>query len=274
MKSKLAVVFDTFFIAFMFFIIAYFWLFKIIKNAFFTLFCSISLSVLLFYIFFKFFLKKYKLNKISFQDQKLAKNCIEKLMFMDTETLINFYSNLLNVKHIKGNIFTGTKSNFYISTKHKLDDKDFMLANDYYLKNKDKELSFIATSVSEEFTALMKACPTSYNLFSMADLFLIMKERNIFPENVEQSNQKTKRFANIKTKLSTSITKTHFKEFFFSGLSLILISTVIPFSSYYLIFGSILLSLALISLFIKNKNPTNVLSEKNLSTLIKDVTNK
>lgn len=275
MKSKLAIFFDTFAIVFILFIILYFWLYKLIKNAFFTLFSAISVSVLLFYFIFKHFIKKYKLSKLSLQDQKLAKKCLEKLRFMESESVNKFYEKLLNVKHNSGNIFVGSKSLFYISTKHKLDDKDFMLANDFYLKNgNEKALSFIAANVSDEFTKLIANSPTNFYVFSETDLFLVMKEQKIYPDNIETSAPRQKRFNEVKSKLASSITKSHFKEFFFSGLSLIFISIVIPFSSYYLIFGSILLILSLISLFIKNKNSSGVLTDKNLSSLIKDATNK
>lgn len=275
MKSKIAIFFDTLFICFIIFVIIYFWLMKLIKNAFLSLFCSISLSILIFFFVFKFSIKKFKLNKISIQDQKFARKCFEKLRYLDSTSSNKFYETLLDISHINGNIFNGTKSVFYISTKHILTDLDFMTAYDYYLTNKiNSELSFISSEVSESFTKLVQNSPIKINMFSETDLFLIMKEKNLYPEAKSETQNNPKKFSIAKTKLTSSITRTHFKEFFFSGLSLIFISVVIPFSTYYLIFGSILLLLSLISLFIKNKTPANILLDKNLSTLIKDVTNK
>ncbi len=282
-KSKLAVIIDSLFISFIIFILLFFWVHKIIKNAFLSLFCSIFISLLAFFIIFKFLTKKFKLKNITFKEEKFEKECIYKLKYMESQSLINFYETLLNAKNVDKNMYKNDSTIFYISTKARLSEIDFNSAYDYYLltsktQNTDFVLCFIGSSVTNEFTNLLENSPVKFNLFSEHDLYIIMKDKNFYPENINPNTtpQKSKKFSTIKSKFSSSITRSHFKELFFSGISLILISIVIPFSSYYLIFGTILLILALVSLFIKNKSPTNSLNKNQtlLSLIKKDVTKK
>ena len=97
----------------------------------------------------------------------------------------------------------------------------------------------------------------------------IMSQKNLYPiqkDTIKIIPYKTKFKNNIKTKCE-SVTSKHFKEFFFSGLSLLFLSLVVPFSNYYLITGTFLLIVSIISLFRKNtdtsSNNSNFLIENN-----------
>ena len=85
----------------------------------------------------------------------------------------------------------------------------------------------------------------------------LMHKKNLYPipkQEIKKIKFNKKLVEITKSKLS-NITKSHFKEFLFSGLSLLLLSLVIPFSSHYLIIGTILLTISIISLFRKDFSP-------------------
>lgn len=275
-KSKLAIFFDTFVVVIIIFVLSYFWTTRLSKNAFLGLFVSLLLSFLVFILIFKHSIKKYKLDKITFRDQKLSKICFQKLRFMPTNNLIQYMEKLLNSKHISNNIFKNENSYFYVSVKTTLSEKDFFSALEHIENLNESCISFICLSADDNFIKLANEYANEYNkninVFMDVDLFLIMKENNMYPENTNVETKKQKKITALKKKFSSSINRFHFKEFFFSGLSLIVLSMIIPFSTYYLVFGSVLLLLALISLFFKgNKNKTTT-KTKTLLELTKDVT--
>lgn len=273
MKSKLGVIIDCLFICFALFLIEYFWILRLTKNAFLSIFCSILIYILTFIAIFKLSLKKYKLNKITLSDQKFAKKCFLSLMFCDNETQKNFLEKLLNCNKVYKNLYENDDKLFYVNLKTTCTESDFHEAYNYVVNSKNqKPLYFICSKTSNEFKQLLSDSPIKFELFSEVDLFLLMKDKNIFPSTPDNPVTKKQYAGQLKAKFSKSLTRSHFKEFFFSGLSLVVISIVIPFSLYYLIFGTFLLILSIISLFFKNSEPA--LSKTTLSSLIKDATKK
>jgi hypothetical protein len=103
-----------------------------------------------------------------------------------------------------------------------------------------------------EYTAQAAACARTIpagNLTLLSDgkLFMLMKERNLFPELPEP--QKTKAPPRLPMLLSIAFTRKKVKNYLFSAAALIFASIFIPYSLYYRIFASILLAAALISCF-------------------------
>lgn len=274
MKSKIGIIFDTLAVCFVLFIIEYFWLSKVLKNAFLCCFFLNLLNILTFFVIFKFSVKKYKLEKISMEDQKFAKTCFETLRFLNKEEYNNFFKQLLNCTEFTGNIFENDTAFFYVNLKKCCDEEDFFSAYNFKLStDSSKPLCFICLNASSEFLNLISSSPINFDVFNETDLFLIMKEKNLFPTIRETPKSRVQKLSSLKAKFTGSITHSHFKEFFFSGVSLVVISVVIPFSTYYLIFGTFLLVLSIISLFIKNRTLT-VKSKATLSELVKDATLK
>ena len=259
-------------ICFVLFIVEYFWLYKLIKNAILCIITSILLNILTFIAIFEFSIKKFKLKKISFQDQKLAKKCFNELIFMKSKSLVTFLENLLSSKHISNNLYENDEATFYVNLISPCNERDFHEAYNYILSN-NKPLYFICSKATEEFQNLVANSPIKLEVFSEVDLFILMKEKNLYPFQLEPQPSPRQNVLNLKNKFKNSITKSHFKEFFFSGLSLIVISIVIPFSIYYLVCGTLLLLLSVACLFFKN-NTTVKKSKNSLSAIVKDATNK
>ena len=257
-KSKLSIFFDTLTISLLISFLTYIWINRYLKNAILSYFiCNITL-ILLFFVIFKFLLKKYNLNKMRNLDTKNANIYLNHLIYSTEINNKKFFEKLLDSKQIYKNIFENNSDYFYIEIKNKLTENDFHRANDFYLSsNTNKQLSFICNNYTDDFKNLISSSPIKYNLFYFYDLFAIMKLKNIFPYKIQLNNDRFKKLKKFKTKVLSSLTKNHFKNFLLSGLSLVVASLFIPFSYYYLLSGSFLLVLSIICLFNKNKKLKN-----------------
>lgn len=268
-KSKLAILFDTFIISIISCFVLFLWIQRYLKNAFLSLFICIFISVLLFCAIFLQQIKNHNLKRLKFKDAKIAENCFSYLTFCQNNNYVSFFEKLLSCKHMDGYIFENTKFIFYINLKTTLSEKDFFIANEHYLSNnKTKNLIFISASNNEQFLKLTESSPNKSMLYNKSDLFDIMKTLNIFPKQTSNQPVKKPSLKMRAKKLSLSLTRNRFKDFFVSGLSLLSISLFIPYSLYYLIFGSILITLSLACLLNKHKSPLPK-KQESLLTLIK-----
>ncbi len=253
-KSKLAITIDSIFLSFISSLICYVWLKFYLKNAILITFFSILVFFLVFFVFFYFQNKKYKNLNLSLADKKLSEKCLNFFLFSDDENYNSFLQKLLSAKHIDGFIFENQNNYFYINLRWSVDDKDFFQANKFIQSNEhSKELIFICHNQEEKFLTINKLSPTPFKVFLFNSLFKIMKQKNLLPATYA-FKQKTKRekLKSFKNNFLESLSKRKFKEFFFSGLSLIVLSIFLPFSFYYQIFGTFLLILSVICIFVKN----------------------
>lgn len=266
-KSKLAIFFDTLFLCLVVDVIIFVWINKLTKNAFFSILICNIISILLFYFIFLHFLKKHKLAKIKNSDIKKLEIILTNLAFSTNKKYNNFFERLLNAKHIDGYIFANEKSYFYINTKTALDATDFLIANNYYKSTKSNiPLCFIGSNFSESFNNMVNSSPTKYLCFKSSDLLSVIKNSNTLNDYYVSNNTSLK--LKIKSKIPLILSRKNFKSYFFSGLSLITFSLFIPYSIYYLVIGTLLLILSLLTLFSKKQIQNN--SNTSLSDLIKN----
>ena len=273
-KSKLGIFIDSLFSSSIISVILFIWLNKFLKNAFLITFLSILINILLFILFFSFGIKKYKLTKIKFNDKVFANNCFINITLMKGSQLEIFFKKLLNVDAITKHFFINNSSCFYINLYSDCTKQDLVSANNTYLSLKtNMPLIFITTNYTPEFQEFAKNLPYIYYLFYFDDLFNLMKENNIYPISKTEP-QKNSFLSHIKlllSKFTTSFTKSNFKNFFFSGLSLLAISLFIPYSIYYLIIGTSLLVFSILCLLSKNKTFTKQEKQSLDSFIKKDV---
>lgn len=264
-KSKFAIIVDNISLSFILFIILYFWINKLLKQSIISLVVSLVLSII-------FFIVKVVLS--SKKRQKVINGKKEKELFLLSKnnlkySLINnslkYLESLLNSKYIGNNVFENEQSYFYINFYNNLNCYDFIIANNFYLQsNKSKSLHFICDSISEEFNNLIENSPVKYQIFYFNDLFEIMKIKNTYPTNIGINRNKNKiNLKQIKNKMIDIFTKIKFRDTFFSGISLVLLSIIVPYSLYYLIVGSILLLLSFVSIFVKSIKKNEPPSDNN-----------
>ena len=155
-----------------------------------------------------------------------------------------------------------------------MDSYDFYIANDFYKNIEDKmPLIFICDNFSDDFSAILKNSPIKFNIFLIENLYNIMQIKNIYPVNISNIVDKKTTISlnklrlllkNLKTKIIIILENTKFKSSFFSGLSLVFLSAFVPFSLYYLIIGSSLLTISFFSIFIKAKSK-NIIQNQNIN---------
>lgn len=270
-KSKLALIIDSIIISFTLSSISFLWLRKFLKNANLVYFFSILINLLCFILFLFLFYKSNNKKLFKNSNEKFIKDSLKFLLVCDTKTYNEFLSKLTNSKPLEKYFFKANENFLYINLKTELTSNDFFEAQELFLKNKSDEnakLFFIFNSKNKSFDELILLSNLNPVLLSSETIVKLMKQKNFYPITAETKPKKTlKQKVNLLIKSKTKgVTKSHFKEIFFSGLSLLFISFVIPFSNYYLVIGSILLLVSIVSLFRKD----TVQENNNTDFLFKD----
>lgn len=265
-KTKTAIFFDSLFVSILLSFLSFLWIRKYTKNAFFSYFVCILILFLIFFSIFLHFIKKYNLSTISSKQAKQIDFVINQTTYFSENEYINFFEKLLNAKHISGYIFLCKNLYFYINTKTNLDANDFHIANNFYLKsNKENNLCFIGNGTTNDFTKLILSSPNPYTVFQTSELIpLVAKSDMINTPTTTKPKYKDK----IKSKLPIILSRKNFKNYFISGVSLATLSIFIPYSFYYLLIGSLLILISIITLFFKNYEPTQ--TKQSLKDIIKD----
>ena len=267
-KTKISIYFDSLLISFSSFVVLFLWINQKIKNAKTSFFVCIFITMLIFYVIFKHLNNKYNLSKIKSFEQKHAFSCLEKLTFSSEEFCQNFINSLLNSHTLSDKLFENEQFYFCINLKTISDENLFHCANNFFLKTSmSKPLIFITNEQSDSFQKLISNSPIKYKSADFYELYSLMKHNNYYPENINNSKVRQKNLKNFKNKLSQSLSRKSFFKYFISGLSLIILSIYIPFSFYYLLFGSLLFIFSILCLFSKSNHQTK--TNTDLISLIK-----
>ena len=175
-KTKTAIAFDTFFVTIICFLILYSWFYKILKNAFLSLFICNLISICIYITIFKVEIKKYNLKNIKNKELNFAKDCLKTIQYFSTSEEKTFFENLLNSTQIEPKIFINQNSLFYINLKQPLSSHDFFKAHalktDTFL---NKDLSFICESIDDSFKSKNENFSSPYTVYNFTDLFKLMK---------------------------------------------------------------------------------------------------
>lgn len=255
-KTKLALILDSFFISSLIGLVSFLWLRKFIKNAIWVNFFSILIILLSFIVILLILLKSNNKKIFKNNNEKFLKQCINFLIVSDKKTYSTFLCKLLNCNEIFENMFKLEDNFLYINIKSTMTAKDFFDAQELFFKHKtdNSKLYFIYRNKDKDFDELLSLSPFNFSILSFEILTKVMTQKNIYPiENnqpaIKQKRNYLKQFLKSKT---TAITKSQFKHIFVTSLSLLFLSFIVPFSNYYLIVGTILLIISIISLFRKD----------------------
>lgn len=257
-KSKLALFIDSLSISFLISSIIYLWMRKIIKNANLVSFFCILIFLLSFILIFYLFLKNNEKSIFKINNEKFINSCINHLVACSMQEYSNYICKLLDCKLIENFYYKKANKLFYINLKTSLTDKDFFEIQEY-IHNKfiDTTCIILYRKKEKSFDDIFELSSSQFILLNYEILKSVMFQKNIFPIENKQTNKtsfKDKLKTTLKTK-TAGINRKHFKELFFSGISLLFLSLIVPFSNYYLIIGTILVSISIITLFKKNYTP-------------------
>lgn len=260
-KSNFALFIDSLFLSFSITFIIYLWLNKIYKNANLVNFISIIVLILSFILFLFFFFKHNNKLISKSNNEKFLNKCINSLILSSNLDYKNFICKLLNCSHIENYTYKLEDKIIYINIKTELSSNDYFNMQEIVFTNSIQatKLYFIYKTKNKSFDDIISISNYEIELISFEILAKLMTQKNIYPiqkESTTKHSLKNKIINNFK-KQYQSITNKHFKEFFFSGLSLLFLSIIVPFSNYYLITGTILLIISIFSLFRKNIEPSS-----------------
>lgn len=259
-KSKLALILDSLFISFLVTFVLFIWLNHKTKNANLLHFFLILINLLLFVALLLILFKRNKKRLFSSNNEKYLSECLNYLIQCNDKAYSDFLSKLINCKKITPMFYKFKNNYLYINIKTCLTPKDYFVAQELFFNHKlnNEKLIFIYYKKDKSFDEIIAISKLEFHLISYDTLLELMIQNNIFPiekNNPQKTSLKQKLRTSIKSKTS-AITKSHFKEIFLTSISLLFLSLVVPFSNYYLITGTILLIISIISLF-KKDFPSN-----------------
>jgi len=254
-KSKLALVIDNLFCSIFIFAIIFVWVRRITKNAILSLIFSISMSLTAFIVILYHSLKKHHKQNLNISNKKFIDECMNFLIYAPKHTYINYIENLFSATHINSYIFKTETFYLYINLKYDSTDKDFQnLIEIISQENKENFIVFLITkSTSKSFDELILNSPYKLTPIPILSLKKLMEQKSFYPIAIDNLKAKNKKQLLLKYKNKiTNLSRKDFKNLLITGLSLLFISLITPYSFLYLLIGSVLLILSIISLLKKN----------------------
>lgn len=260
-KSKFALFVDSVILSIILTILSFVWFRKIFKSANYINFFLIIILILCFILIYNFLLKINKKKIFKNNNEKFLNSCLNHLLICPFEEYKNFICKLLNCCHINEFIFKINNHFLYINLKTETTPNDYFSAQEIFLKesNIESKLYFICKSKSKSFDEIIELSKLKLYILEYDIISKLMAQKNIFP--IEKDKVKKQPFKQTLIKYfknkTQGLTNKHFKELFFSGISLLFLSLIVPFSNLYLILGSFLLIISIITLFRKNYKKEN-----------------
>ena len=271
-KTILAQILDSIAISICIFLISFVWSGKLLnKNKIICLVFSCALTFICLFILIALNLRKKNLFTRENNKKSFINNCIKYLKFCSKSEYISFISKVFCSKFIFNYFFKNKEKYLYIDLRKIQNENDFYEINNFYQDNNLDEIILVCENYDDNFISLVNESKNNFILYDSQSFISLLCQTNLYPIDISQKiSKKEKLNKYLKNKKSTvidNISKKHFKDFFFSGISLIILSIFIPFSSYYIYFGTILLIFSIICLL--NNHKSNIPKEK--ITLIQQI---
>ncbi len=259
-KTKLSDIIDCILITLFVFILLFSWIKFYTKNIILSILIGIFATFLLIFIYFFVKSKKIKKTELSKKQKQLAQNCALQLSFSTQKSTINYFEKLLNnnyniTKHTNFLILKNNNQKILFAPLFNTEKiKNTNLAQLYAIA-KEKNCSILIISgiqADEEVKNLSLKiknikieiwdCFTTYNK--------LIKDKNLLPdETVDTSISKL----NIKQILKYAFDRKRMKNYLLFGLILIISSFFVYYKIYYLIFGTIMIIIALLTIILPHK---------------------
>lgn len=243
-RSTFARTIDICFVVFGFGVVAYAWANKFIKNIWLSLFLTGLFCFLIAKIFVYFDKKinnKYNLKKTELE---YAEMCIDYFCKHKKES-VNFFAKLFGATKKSSLFVENSQCVYYIDYSSETTNLSTICKIvDTKQKQNSKNYYILCNSLSQKASGYAKQNQISSP--SMHEVFVLMKEKNMFP--VEYSTQKQER-VKFKQKMRSLIEIKKAKHYIFYGTLLIVLSFIVPFAWWYIVFGTLLICLSILSIF-------------------------
>lgn len=217
---------------------------------------GIFLSIVCVFFIFYFLFKHQKKKQISKESYKKSCDCALQLQFSNIKKVVSFFEQILRKKYE-----SVTTKNFYFLLKNsnktaffiaKFDENSLGLttfAKIFALAKEEKvqEIIICSNSFDESTKTFAKNIKNiKITLFDKFDTYKnLIESSTLLPEKVVDTSTTKLNFQQI---LTSVLSKERSKHYFFMGLILFFFSFFVPYKLYYLIVGSVLFLMTLITL--------------------------
>lgn len=248
-RSKFAQIIDTIFLSIAIALVGYVWLIRLIKQKS----IAIILSGLFAFTISKIIwnLTKKQSNKHNLKQKELifAENCINYLSYNPSKCTA-FFENLFSTDAQNNHYYIAENTIYYVNYK----DEEIKLSNMLEIKEFSEHtghlpIKILAHSLTKKAKILADNLHAEF--LSFDDVFVIMKNKNLFPISTEKTAN-LKKF-DIKKLLISLFDSKKAKHYLGYGVLLIVISLFIPFTFWYCVMGSIFIILSILSLIFTSK---------------------
>ena len=258
MRTKFATIFDSIGIGALVMIVVYAWVNFVSKNFALALVASICAFVLSLVVCFWVYKTKQKKFNLTKQNQQNIDDIYKRLQFCPTnsQTLWLKQSIFPDSKTICSNFFVKDGQCIYnamLKQNFAPDDLTFAIRD----IQSTTSLSHIKTItiLAESVLASTKSFAKSLNIqIEILDKVEAIKKYNLVSSTLPENIKIVKQQKNYRYFLSYALSPARFKSYFLLGLILITSSFFVMFKLYYLIFGSLLIVMSIITLCLKLKN--------------------
>ncbi len=266
-KIKIGNAIDIVLTSCIFFVLFFAWIRFYSKNVYLSIFSSIFITFLL--VFFLFFYKRKKDTKkeLTLKQKNLALDTALQLRFSSAKSVRSYFKKLLENKFKTeekkdGLLITkNNKLNFFVPCFSEEIFKSDDLAR-LYSKAKEynaDEITISAVTFDDNCKNLSKAI-TNIKI-TLLDAFetytQLIEPSNELPEKVVNTQKAKLTFRQL---LSYALSKERTKSYFMLGIVLIISSFFVLFKIYYLIFGSILMLMAVLTRVLPHKQKNAISS--------------
>lgn len=253
-KFKLNLFFDIIFTYLIFFVLFYSWVNFYKKSM--TISFLISIIVSSFVVFLIFWFKKKRENNkgISLKEKEKIENFVMQIKFFSKQKTLNYFKNIIekvsNVKKNKDFLETENQIFYPIFNTEKLGVDKFCEICSNFLNSK-KEIILLCPSFDEQTQKLYKQIKNlKITLYDAQQTYLNFVKNHAFPSEIIFEKKEKLDFRGL---LSFMLNKDRTKNYFLLGLVLIISSFFVWFKIYYLVFGSILLFMAFLTILLAYK---------------------
>lgn len=252
MQTKFSVISNKILKYFIIFSIAFMWINYYYDNTVIVAIISTLIAIIIGQIIALIFKKKSNIIKLSQKEQTHINNISTQFLLAENSKILIFYKNLLSAKRNvaisknKDAIIWQDTAFLPIYNKYLVTQDDISTAYKNY--HDHQNIIIAGIGFSDDAIALStKITDCKISTLDIQEMYNIYKKYDYYPDfNIKLA---TKQRANLKKVKETVFIKSNAKHYFLSGLVILITSFFIKYSTYYLVFATLLFVFSAISYF-------------------------
>jgi len=257
MQTTFSKISNSIFEYFIVFAILFLWLNFYIENLFTASAISLIATILLLSIVREIRKRKHSKYELTLAENKKIQEISFNFLLSDANKVLTFYKILLSSKHdckiIKDQIKWDNTLFIPHYSKQELSKDD--IANIIRQNTACERIIIAAINYTDEARTFVNKLEQRIVLLNESDTFVLMKERDYFPE-LTIKTKTTKKFQ-YKDLKNIAFVKKNAKHYLYSGIIILITSFFIRYNIYYTVFATLLFIFSAICFFNKQSTPNN-----------------